>query len=158
MPVPYTTHNHIHRAEPVRLLLAEDDDAMRSFIAEALGRDGYEIVEVASGTELAAELDRLVGENGRAPAVDVVVSDIHMPGRSALDVLAQFHTVIDAIPIVLITAFGSDETHAQARDMGIAAVIDKPFDMDDLRTLLLNLAPDPRPSSRVRSWARSQRR
>jgi DNA-binding response OmpR family regulator len=132
------------RRRPVCLLLAEDDDAMRGFVSQALTRDGYHVDEIGSGTDLALRLDELertpVGER----EIDVIISDIHMPGRSAIDVLADHRALAAEVPFVLITAFGSEETHAQARRLGATAVIDKPFDIDDLRTVLFNLAPNPR--------------
>jgi len=44
----------------------------------------------------------------------------------------------------VITAFGDKETHAEARRIGVAAVFDKPFDLDDFRTAVCNLLPPAR--------------
>lgn len=125
------------------MLLAEDDEAMRGFVANTLVRDGYRVIEVANGTELKANLAQLADTPKKSRKIDIVVSDIHMPGKTALEVLADFRQVAVEIPIVLVTAFGSEETHEQAKALGAAAVLDKPFDLADLRAVLLDLAPAP---------------
>lgn len=56
-----------------------------------------------------------------------------MPWASGLTVLAALRRYDWATPAILITAFGDDETHSEARRLGAAAVFDKPFDMRDLR-------------------------
>lgn len=122
------------------ILLAEDDDAMRGFVASTLARDGYRVIEVVNGTEFEAQLIELANTPKGAREVDIVVSDIHMPGKTAIEVLAEFRQIAEEIPIVLVTAFGSEETHEQARALGAAAILDKPFDLSDLRSLLGRLA------------------
>jgi CheY-like chemotaxis protein len=132
------------------VLLAEDDGAMRGFVAGALIRDGYCVVEIANGTELKANLKQLAGTPKKSRNIDVVVSDIHMPGKTALEVLGEFRQVAAEIPIVLVTAFGSEETHEQALALGAAAVLDKPFDLAVLRAVLRDLAPFPQAADRER--------
>ncbi len=62
-----------------------------------------------------------------------------MPGYSGLDVLASLHGLGSRIPAIMITAFGDDETRFQAAGLGAVAFLAKPFDMDDLRTVVLNV-------------------
>jgi DNA-binding response OmpR family regulator len=57
-----------------------------------------------------------------------------MVGRLAAGIAHELET-----PVILITAFGDDETHTEARRLGAAAVFNKPFEFDDLRTVVLNL-------------------
>jgi CheY-like chemotaxis protein len=124
---------------PARIIVADDDGEMRTLIAHALRRDGHEVVEVCDGMELLQYLatHQLEVENGQA--VDLLISDIRMPGRNGLDVLAGMRGADWSIPVILITAVGDAQVHAEARRLGAAAVFDKPFDLDDLRTLTLNL-------------------
>ena len=63
---------------------------------------------------------------------DVIVSDIRMPGVTGLSVLAGLRGIEGTPPIILISAFGDEETHAEARELGAAALLDKPFEMSDL--------------------------
>ena len=75
------------------------------------------------------------------PGIDLVISDIRMPGASGLDVLATLHSANQPVPVVLMTAFGDRQTHEQALKMGEAALIDKPFELDELLSLANRLLP-----------------
>ena len=122
--------------EGPRILLAEDDPALRSLLAAALARDGYSVVEAADGTEVLDLLaSHLVADTG-LPRLDVIVSDVRMPGWTGLDVLAGLRALPGAPPVVLITAFGGEEFRDRARRLGAAATLDKPFDIDDLRGVI----------------------
>ena len=126
---------------PIRVLLAEDDPEMRWALAWYLRHDGYEVVEVKDGTELEAVIRAATdGTYGEEP-VDLVVSDVRMPGKSSLEVLRGLRRVDWVVPIVLITAFGSAEVHAEARRLGVRAVLNKPFNLDRLRDLLQSISP-----------------
>ena len=114
------------------MLLAEDDGEMRALIAEALTRDGYEVVEVADGEQLLDRIESAVRAN-RRHYFAVVISDIRMPRLSGMDVLAVLRCAYWRTPVILITAFGDAETHSEALELGAAATFDKPFDLDELR-------------------------
>ncbi|WP_437575472.1 response regulator [Sorangium sp. So ce887] len=126
-------------AAPVRVLLAEDDRELRLLLATALRRDGYEVLEARDANHL-LELMGAALVSGNGAPVDVVVSDIRMPGRSGLELLAGLRRDDWATPVVLITAFGDPETHAEAYRLGADAVLDKPLDIDDLRIVVHTLA------------------
>jgi FixJ family two-component response regulator len=68
-----------------------------------------------------------------------VLSDIRMPGFSALEVMIGLRRALFRTPIVLITAFGDPKTHERAKRLGAALVIDKPFDVDELRASVTTL-------------------
>jgi two-component system response regulator (stage 0 sporulation protein F) len=116
-----------------RVLLAEDDYEMRALLAITLQKSGYEVVECSDGigmlTHLAAFL--LPNEFDREP-VDLIISDIRMPGVTGMEVLEGKPKNRDFPPMILITAFGDAETHVLAKQFGAAAIFDKPFDMDVL--------------------------
>jgi CheY-like chemotaxis protein len=118
-----------------QILLAEDTDEMRDVVALRLRQQGYAVTECRNGAELIAEL---AGYLGNAPAdaskrhFDLVISDIRMPGVFGLSVVEGAAECRNFPPTILITAFGDDETHEKARQFGVAAVLDKPFDMNDL--------------------------
>jgi two-component system response regulator (stage 0 sporulation protein F) len=115
---------------PARIFVAEDDDEMRLLLSEAFVYDGYDVVDLASGRELFNLLHRAI-ELGKEP--DIVVSDIRMPGMTGLEVLNRIRDKGLKMPVVLITAFGDEETLNAASRMGATAVFNKPFDIDDLR-------------------------
>lgn len=124
---------------PTHVLLAEDDEDMRSMLASVMRRDGYMVTEARDGEELISIALDLMDHRGRK--LDLIVSDIRMPGHTGLDVLRLLRGFGWDVPIILITAFGDLGTHRAAEQSGVHAVLDKPFELDDLRTLLLHFAP-----------------
>ncbi len=64
-----------------------------------------------------------------------------MPGWNGLAVLQHLRREDWAMPFIVITAFGDEDTHQEASRLGAAAVFDKPFDVDDLRTAVFNIVP-----------------
>ena len=132
---------------PPCILVAEDDEDIRTLIAVALRRDGYDVVEAKSGAELLEHIgsSMLFGES--CPAPDVIVSDVRMPGFTGLEVLAGLRDANWQTPILLITAYGNEDTYEEAQRLGASGVFDKPFDIDDLRTAIVNLVP-------AAAWAR----
>jgi DNA-binding response OmpR family regulator len=122
-----------------RVLLAEDDGELRTLIAHALRSDGFEVVEVQDGRALVDSLADAIAADGALDGYDLVVSDVRMPGFSAIDVLSAMRPFLSRTPVVLITAFGDPRTHQRALLLGAAAVIDKPFDVDELRFRLREL-------------------
>lgn len=126
-----------------RILLAEDDPEMRLLLAEALGGDGYEVIEIEDGQQLirAVEFHRSIIQRGRFFDVDLIISDIRMPGMSGLKALRELRQVDQATPVILITAFGDDLTHSEGYRLHAEAVIDKPFDVDAFRAYVRELLP-----------------
>jgi DNA-binding response OmpR family regulator len=120
--------------DPPLVVLAEDDDEMRHLIARKLRRAGYDVVEARNGAELALLIEdgRLGGtlrDDGRA--IELIVSDIRMPGITGLEVVQLVRGTDWSVPIILITAFGDRETHSEAMRLG-AVLLDKPLDLDEL--------------------------
>lgn len=125
---------------PSTIFLAEDDDDMRALIAMSLQNDGYDVIEAKDGAEL---LDLLAGASAspmRRP--DIIVSDVLMPCYSGLGVLAALHKSSWNIPVILITARRDESVIRDAMRLGASAVVHKPFDIDDLRTAILNVSID----------------
>lgn len=126
---------------PLRVLVAEDDREMRNLICSTLREDGFEVLEARDGRELEDLLRWMTPPSPRLPPPDVVISDIRMPGPSGLDGLALLRQSTWSVPVIVITGFGDLATHDEARRLGAAIILDKPFDMDVLRTAVLALAP-----------------
>lgn len=124
------SRNALRRERSPRILLADDDAAFRALVATRLRREGYEVTLAASGDELLEMLASAVPAGLGGALFDLIVSDIRMPGRGGLEILAQMPRW--APHVILMTAFGSDKVHAQAKRLGAIAILDKPFDLDDL--------------------------
>jgi DNA-binding response OmpR family regulator len=120
-----------------RVLVAEDDDAMRGMIARVLQRAGFQVIEVGNGADA---LD-LVGDAllGRSPAPpEIVITDVRMPFLSGLQLLTALRAL--AIPTIVVTAFPDAHTRELASRLGAAAVLAKPFELDALCRLVTSLS------------------
>ena len=117
-------------APPRHIVLAEDDEDTRSLISWVLKADGFRITEVSDGRAL---LDYLFRTHEH---VDLVITDVHMPKLSGLDVLDACRAQSRFLPTLLITAYGDEYTRTAASRFGAIAVIDKPLDLDDLRSVV----------------------
>ncbi|NUO51291.1 MAG: response regulator [Polyangiaceae bacterium] len=126
--------------EPPIVLLGEDDDTFRALIAGLLRADGYVVIEAKDGARL-QYLVRTLLESGRAPRPELIITDIRMPGMSGLDVLEALRELDWYTPVILMTGFGSDETIAEATELGAAEVFNKPFDLELLRQRVHSVLP-----------------
>ena len=110
-----------------RVVLAEDDAALRSLLAEALARMGLEVDEARDGFELDARLAAL----GGAPA-DLVVTDVRLPGLTGLTAIARLRRSDFTTRVLVITAYAEPETHRFAAELS-ATILEKPFDLSRFR-------------------------
>ena len=117
--------------------LAEDDSEMRRLLVSLLLEDGYIVTAVQDGGSL-LDLLRNLADYQADDRPDLIISDIRMPGWTGLDGLAFLRRMDFTIPMLLITAFGDEETHRRAHRYR-ARVLDKPFDMDELRDAVVEL-------------------
>jgi len=115
-----------------RILIAEDDDNVRRFVAQALTISGHEIVEAEDGG-LAAEI--MQEENG---SFDLLLSDIKMPVMDGIGLALQVGAQFPEITIVLMTGFADQRERAHGLDALIYDVVTKPFSLD----ILLNKVND----------------
>lgn len=129
-----------------RILLADDDAEMRAMVAWALDREGYILQECHDGASLKKWIDR---SRSRSTNIhfDLVISDIRMPGLTGLEVLADKQLHGDRMPMILVSAFCDAETEDQARRLGAAALLPKPFEVEDLVARVKELAPIEAPTS-----------
>jgi len=122
------------------ILLAEDNHEMRMLLSMSLRKNGYEVTEFADGHHM---LDYYFCADSlpQKADVDLIISDIRMPFLSGMEILEGLHNYEGFPPVILITAFGDEETHKQAYQLGAAAVFDKPFDIEALITKVQEIAP-----------------
>src|SRR5262245_10488289 len=102
-----------------RILIVDDEDGVRSFLAEALEAQGTEIETAADGDEAAALLDR--------QGFDLVLTDLKMPGRDGLSLLAKIRAEQPETQVILLTAHGTVETAVQAMKDGAFDYLRKPI-------------------------------
>ena len=109
-----------------RILLAEDDESMREFLAKALHRAGHEIVPVSDGSE---GLDALGEEAGR---YDLLLTDIVMPGVDGIELARRAAEIDPGLKIMFITGFAAVALNAGQAAPKQAKVLSKPFHLRDL--------------------------
>lgn len=122
---------------PLRVLLAEDDPEMRALLSQVLRRAGYEVRETTDGK---AALAVLTDRDWFRDRPDVLITDVRMPGCDGLSVAAAIREMGLNLPVVLMTAFGDDELHAEAERLGVRRVLDKPFELSELLGTLRDLS------------------
>lgn len=110
-----------------RVLLADDDEALRRVVRKILERGGLEVVEASDGEEAL----RVLGEE----AVDLLITDLIMPNREGLETIQACRQKHPGLPIVAISGGGRirpDDYLALAARLGADRVLAKPFSGDDL--------------------------
>jgi len=117
----------------LRILLAEDDPAMRALVSGALRVDGHEVTELPDGGRLLVWIARCC--RGEVPLPDLIVSDVQMPVMTGAAMLKGLRDARLLLPVVLMTAFPDTHTRWQAESFD-AALIAKPFRMEELREVI----------------------
>jgi two-component system response regulator AtoC len=125
--------NAAGRAESVagsgerRILVVEDNDALRRGIAMALAESWGPVREESDG---AVALERIADRH--QPAFDVVVTDLRLPGADGVEVLKAALRRDGRTGVLLMTAYGSIATAVEAMRLGAFDFIEKPFDLEQL--------------------------
>lgn len=121
------------------ILLAEDDAETRLVLSVSLRSLGYDVVEAATGGRLLELLaDVLLGEEpGAMPGI--LISDHRLPGVTGLEVIAGLRAAGWRTPMILMTAYAEPATKEEAAKLAVDAFFEKPFEIDDLLTVVVNL-------------------
>ena len=107
-----------------RILLAEDDESMRIFLARALERAGYAVVSHDNGADA---LERLKQE-----PFSLLLTDIVMPRMDGIELARQAAVLDPALKIMFITGFAAVTLNSEANPPKDARVLSKPFHLKDL--------------------------
>lgn len=108
-----------------KILITEDEDSLRTFVARALRMDGHETVEAADG---AAGLEALA-DGG----FDLLLSDIRMPGMDGIELAHRAATEHPSLKILLMTGYADQRERADDLSTKIVDVVCKPFSLPDIR-------------------------
>ncbi len=109
----------------MRLLIAEDDRALGTFLARGLEKDGHQVT-VATDGEMAIETARnLIPE--------MAVVDLNLPRRDGAEVLQFLRSLTEDLPILILTARPEPETRVRCLEMGADDFMQKPFSFAELR-------------------------
>jgi two-component system, NtrC family, C4-dicarboxylate transport response regulator DctD len=111
---------------PVRVLVVDDDQHVRRFTSLMLGLEGFEVVEAGGGLEARRLFE--------AEPVDVVVTDLYMPGENGAELVGDLRLRDRNLPIVIVSGVGSTDAAltGAVRELGDVEAVYKPFSSDAL--------------------------
>jgi two-component system response regulator MprA len=112
----------------VRLLIVDDDRALRDALRRALMLEGYEVQMTESGVDALVRL-------GESPA-DAVILDVGLPDIDGLEVCRRLRTSADRVPVLMLTARDAIEDRIDGLDAGADDYLVKPFDVGELKARL----------------------
>jgi len=112
----------------LRILIIEDDEEMRSLLKDSMEEEGFETDSVSNGFDGLQELTK--------ESFDLVITDIRMPGLTGLDILPGIKKLQPEVPVIVITAFGSEEVYRRSIERGAAGYLEKPIHTNKLKTLI----------------------
>jgi DNA-binding NtrC family response regulator len=130
-----------------KILVVEDNDALRSSVVQALVENGHNVSEVGDGEEATERLQE--------ESYDVVLTDMRMPKKNGLEVLRFAKQVNDLTVAIVMTAFGTIESAVEAMKSGAYDYIQKPFELEELE-VKINRALEHRRDSGVLQILRHQ--
>lgn len=104
------------------VLLVDDDSGVRFALTEVLRDRGYRVVPVSSGAQALTCLQ----------GIDVVVTDLSMPGMDGLELTSKIAARAPGLPVILLTAHGSEAMLRLATGAGACGCLSKPFDIDEI--------------------------
>ena len=113
---------------PLRVLVVDDEALIRWSVSQTLAAAGMRVEQAGTG---ASALLALAGG-----PFDVVVLDLRLPDVDDLSLVAAVRRQSPESSIVLMTAFGNAEVIIAARLLGVRAVLDKPFELDELTSVV----------------------
>ena len=102
-----------------RVLVVDDEEGIRSFVAESLERDGHDVVTAADGKAALAA--------AREEPFDVVITDLRMPEVDGMTVVRTLRTEQPDVELVVLTAFGEVATAVEAMKLGVLDYLQKPL-------------------------------
>jgi putative nucleotidyltransferase with HDIG domain len=108
--------------EQDRILVVDDDEMARNTLVDLLSVSGYDTRSVGDAAEAIVTM--------RDEGADLVLTDMHMPGTSGLDLIEEIKRIDDSIPVILITGYPSVNTAVDAMKRGAVDFIPKPFDFN----------------------------
>jgi two-component system response regulator PilR (NtrC family) len=113
-----------------RILVVDDERSMRELLQIVLRREGHQVRLAEDGPSAVAELER--------EPVDVLISDIKMPGMTGVDVLREAKRIDPDIVGIMVTAYASTDTAVEALRLGAYDYLTKPFDVEELKAKVRN--------------------
>ena len=112
-----------------RVLIVDDEPDVLGVLAEIVDSFGYDVAARADAESALAFV-----RSGQP--VDLVLTDLSLPGMSGLDLLTEIKRLLPCVPVIMLTAHGSVETFIQTQSRGIFEYVNKPVRAAELRRIL----------------------
>jgi two-component system KDP operon response regulator KdpE len=109
---------------PLRILVVDDEPAIRRFLRTSLTAQGYQIIE--------AETAKAALESLRRNSPDVLVLDLGLPDRDGFEVIQELRGAGSALPIIVLSSRADEAGKVRALDLGADDYVTKPFGVDEL--------------------------
>jgi len=110
-----------------RILIADDEPNLRRVLSAILQRDGYDVLVAEDGDQALSLVES---------TIDVIITDLKMPGTDGMRVLEEVTRREPGIPVIMITAFGSVDNAVTAVKSGAFDYIEKPFEQEQIRQIV----------------------
>jgi len=115
-------------AEKVKVLVVDDDRRMVKTICDILSIKGYEPMAANTGEEAV--------EKVRIAPPDCVLMDVRMPGMSGVETMKMIKEISPDLPVILMSAYATEETEREAKASGAYSVLTKPIDLQMVLSFL----------------------
>ncbi len=119
-------------SKPIRLLLADDEEDLVTFLAHRLRKRGIDVTMALSGSEAVSAATEM--------KFDVAVVDLKMPDMDGITVIENLKNLQPFIEVLMLTGHGSHDSAWEAGRLNAFRYILKPYDFDDLHDLILTAA------------------
>ncbi len=113
-----------------KILVVDDEQSMTQFLGIVLRKEGYQVTTVHNGRDA---LDK-----ARAEAFDVVITDLRMPGMDGIQLLQGLKKLDPALPVILMTAYASQQTAIDAVNLGAYQYLIKNAKNDEIKLIVRN--------------------
>jgi signal transduction histidine kinase/ActR/RegA family two-component response regulator len=134
--VPIIVQEETPSGRGLRVLVVDDEPALARIAEKSLGRAGCVVRALLDG---ASALDVLRAD---PQAVDVLVTDLTMPGMSGLEVASEARRVRPDLPVLLVSGYSAMLTLESVQAEGIQAILQKPYTPDELARAVMSLVPE----------------
>lgn len=115
-------------AKKTKLLVVDDNVEQVNILEKIFTKDGYQVNVASSGFDALKIVE--------SEDIDIVITDMSMPGMSGLKLLKQIKEKKPAIEVIIITAFGEWGSYAEALKQGAYEFLNKPFKVEDILNLV----------------------
>lgn len=139
------------RNDPASLLVVDDETNVRGMLATLLRREGYRVAEAASAEEALRALRRDSG-------IQLIISDLHMPGRDGTSLLREVRECLPDTPVIMLTGDGDVASAVECLKLGALDYMMKPFLPQEIRSKIAKALAERRLAIEVRHLRESYQR